>query len=147
VAVAMASADLFVFPSRTDTLGNVVLEAQACGMPVLVSDAGGPRENILDGESGFVCREDGALAMPVRALQLASDRSRRVAMGDAARQYALGRSWSHAMAPLYEAYREVGTPVISNSIGRSDELQQAARHTQNTAMPTLGRSPEGVRKF
>jgi len=41
VAVAMASADVFVFPSRTDTAGNVVLEAQASGLPVLVTDQGG----------------------------------------------------------------------------------------------------------
>ena len=52
VAEAFASADLFVFPSRTDTAGNVVLEAQASGLPVLVSDAGGPRENIIVGDHG-----------------------------------------------------------------------------------------------
>src|SRR5262245_29362304 len=57
VAVAMASADFMLFPSRTDTAGNVVLEAQASGLPVLVSDAGGPRENVRPAESGFVCRE------------------------------------------------------------------------------------------
>jgi len=46
VATVMASADLFVFPSRTDTAGNVVLEAQASGLTVLVSDVGGPQENL-----------------------------------------------------------------------------------------------------
>jgi glycosyltransferase involved in cell wall biosynthesis len=130
VAVAMASADLFVFPSRTDTLGNVVLEAQASGLPVLVTDAGGPRENLLDGESGFICGEQATLAMPIRALQLASDRTRRMAMGETARGYALRRSWTRAMAPLYEAYREAaGLPVISNSIGRTAELQQPSLRT------------------
>src|SRR5262249_9003403 len=49
VAVAMASADVFVFPSLTDTAGNVVLEAQASGLPVLVSQTGGPRENLSPG--------------------------------------------------------------------------------------------------
>jgi glycosyltransferase involved in cell wall biosynthesis len=147
VAVAMASADVFVFPSRTDTLGNVVLEAQASGIPVLVSDAGGPRENILDGETGFVCSERGALDMPVRTLQLASDRTRRVVMGQAARAYALSRSWSSAMAPLYDAYREVGAPVISNSIGRTAELQQPAMPVRSAAISSLGQSPEGLRKL
>ena len=42
VATVFASADLFVFPSETDTAGNVVLEAQASGLPVVVSSAGGP---------------------------------------------------------------------------------------------------------
>jgi glycosyltransferase involved in cell wall biosynthesis len=148
VASAMASADLFVFPSRTDTLGNVVLEAQACGIPVLVSDAGGPRENMLEGESGFVCAEHGALDMPVRTLQLASDRTRRVAMGDAARAYALSRSWMRAMAPLYDAYREVGaSQVMSNGIGRTAELQQSALHTGHPVVPSLGRSTERLGKL
>ncbi|MCS7033712.1 MAG: glycosyltransferase family 1 protein [Phycisphaerae bacterium] len=49
-----ASADLFAFPSRTDTLGQVVMEAQACGLPVLVSDEGGPKSIIEDGKTGRV---------------------------------------------------------------------------------------------
>ncbi len=49
VAQAMASADVFLFPSATDTLGNVVLEAQASGLPVVVSNLGGPHEVMVDG--------------------------------------------------------------------------------------------------
>ncbi len=55
LAQAYASADLFVFPSRTDTAGNVVLEAQASGLPVLVSEDGGPRELMRPGVTGIVC--------------------------------------------------------------------------------------------
>lgn len=54
LAALYASADLFVFPSRTDTLGQAVIEAQACGLPVLVSDVGGPREVMDDGVTGRV---------------------------------------------------------------------------------------------
>lgn len=49
-----ASADLFVFPSLTDTLGQVVMESQASGLPVLVSDVGGPKEMMDDGVTGLV---------------------------------------------------------------------------------------------
>ena len=49
----MASADLFVFPSNTDTFGMSVLEAQACGVPCLVSQDGGPKEIVIDGVTGF----------------------------------------------------------------------------------------------
>jgi glycosyltransferase involved in cell wall biosynthesis len=56
LAGGYASADLFVFPSATDTFGNVVLEAQASGLPVIVSDQGGPKELMSDGETGVVVR-------------------------------------------------------------------------------------------
>lgn len=54
-----ASADVFVFPSTTDTFGNVVLEAQASGLPVIVSDEGGPKELMVDGETGLVIEHIG----------------------------------------------------------------------------------------
>ena len=56
LATAYASADIFVFPSTTDTFGNVILEAQACGLPVIVSDVGGPRELVENGVNGFVTK-------------------------------------------------------------------------------------------
>jgi glycosyltransferase involved in cell wall biosynthesis len=52
-----ASADVFVFPSTTDTFGNVVLEAQASGLPVIVSDQGGPHELMINGTTGVVISE------------------------------------------------------------------------------------------
>jgi glycosyltransferase involved in cell wall biosynthesis len=53
-----ALADVFVFPSTTDTFGMVVLEAQSCGLPAIVSDVGGPQELVTTGETGFVVRAD-----------------------------------------------------------------------------------------
>lgn len=49
-----SASDLFVFPSTTDTFGMVVLEAQACGVPVVVSDIGGPKEIIIEKKTGFI---------------------------------------------------------------------------------------------
>ncbi|MES2308716.1 MAG: glycosyltransferase family 1 protein, partial [Verrucomicrobiota bacterium] len=54
LGVAYASADLFLFPSTTDTFGNVVIEAMAAGLPTLVSDVGGPRELVIREEQGGV---------------------------------------------------------------------------------------------
>jgi glycosyltransferase involved in cell wall biosynthesis len=51
-------ADVFVFPSTTDTFGMVVLEAQACGLPAVVTNVGGPQELVSDGETGFVLPAD-----------------------------------------------------------------------------------------
>ena len=55
LATAYASADLFLFCSQTDTFGQVVLEAQASGLPVVAVGAGGPAELIADGRSGLLC--------------------------------------------------------------------------------------------
>jgi glycosyltransferase involved in cell wall biosynthesis len=62
LGIAYASADLFVFPSTTDTYGNVVVEAMAAGLPVAVSDAGGPRELVKSSLMGLVlpARDAGA---------------------------------------------------------------------------------------
>lgn len=51
-----SAVDLFCFPSRTDTFGMAVLEAQACAVPALVSDAGGPQDIVIDGLSGRIVR-------------------------------------------------------------------------------------------
>jgi glycosyltransferase involved in cell wall biosynthesis len=124
VAVAMASADVFVFPSRTDTAGNVVLEAQASGLPVLVSDEGGPCENIQPGQSGEVCTTIADFSAHLAALLNDPARRRRLSYG--ARGYAVRRNWTHSLQPLYRAYREVyaahrssvNCPAIGRVIGR-----------------------------
>jgi glycosyltransferase involved in cell wall biosynthesis len=59
LARAYASADFFVFPSTTDTFGNVILEAQASGIPVIVSDVGGPRDLVSHGVDGYITRASG----------------------------------------------------------------------------------------
>ncbi len=110
VAIAMASADLFVFPSRTDTAANVVLEAQASGLPVLVTDEGGPRENMIDGQTGHVCGDWRAFARRIGLLTWNVEQRPRLA--DAARRYALGRRWDLALEPLYRSYRETAAPMV-----------------------------------
>jgi glycosyltransferase involved in cell wall biosynthesis len=84
-----ASADLFVFPSATDTFGNVVLEAQASGLPVIVSDEGGPRELMIDRETGVIFRA-GSTSGLVSAIQfLSADPEQLSRMGDNARRFTL----------------------------------------------------------
>lgn len=108
VAVALASADVFLFPSDTDSAGNVVLEAQASGLPTIVSDRGGPHEYIRPGVTGVVCEGGDAEAFGHAAAQLLRDRGRRAAMGEAARRHAGTLGWDAALAPLYRAYLEIG---------------------------------------
>lgn len=118
VGAAMASADLFVFPSATDTAGNVVLEAQASGLPVIVADAGGPRENMRNGSTGYVCRAGDAEDFASRVAGLLLDPARRASMGLAARSYAEARTWALALRPVYNMYRSVLTGSVGTRIDR-----------------------------
>lgn len=112
-----ASADVLVFPSATDTFGNVVLEAQASGIPVIVSDQGGPAENMLDGETGLKTPAQDARALAEAMAALASDRARTKAMGLAARRYIEKRAFAHAFEQLYAMYISEGvvspTPPVN----------------------------------
>ncbi len=54
LAEIYSGSDVLLFPSCTDTFGMVVLEAQCCGLPAIVSDIGGPKEIILDGVTGYI---------------------------------------------------------------------------------------------
>ncbi len=82
-----ASADIFVFPSATDTFGNVVLEAQASGLPVIVSDEGGPKELMYDGETGLVTRAGSKEALTDAMFQFLIEPQSIGRMGEAARTF------------------------------------------------------------
>jgi glycosyltransferase involved in cell wall biosynthesis len=66
-----SAADVFVFPSVTDTFGMVILEAQACGLPALVSNVGGPQELIENGKTGFVLQENDEAAWTDAIIRMA----------------------------------------------------------------------------
>jgi glycosyltransferase involved in cell wall biosynthesis len=87
LARAIASADAKVFPSTTDTWGNAPLEAQASGLPVVVSDIGGPAELMRDGVTGFCVRGRDPRALH-DAMQTLMDPTTREQMGRAARRFA-----------------------------------------------------------
>lgn len=107
LAAIYASSDLFVFPSATDTLGQVVLEAQSSGLPVLVSDRGGPREVVRDGVTGLVLPAGDAAAWAGAIASLAADAARRAAMADAAHRFARGFD----IAGTFEAFMGVHAEV------------------------------------
>jgi glycosyltransferase involved in cell wall biosynthesis/predicted metal-dependent phosphoesterase TrpH len=99
LATAYASADLFLFCSQTDTFGQVVLEAQASGLPVVAVDAGGPAELIADGRSGLLCPPDAAVLGGAIA-GLAASRAARDRLARGATAAAAERSWDAALERL-----------------------------------------------
>lgn len=102
LAAAYANMDVFVFPSETDTFGNVVLEAFASGVPCIVTPHGGPKFLVQNGVTGFVAPDAPAMASAI--LALFNDPARLDRMRAAARQSALSRSWPAVFASLYQHY-------------------------------------------
>jgi len=110
-----ANADLFVFPSPTETCGLVALEAMAAGVPVIASDAGGVRENLRDGLNGRMVPAGDAQGFADAIADLVHDKATRSAMGQGARAFAVARSWAQeldALEPLYLAARERRTASV-----------------------------------
>src|SRR5262249_19311073 len=100
-----ASADIFCFPSTTDTFGQVLLEAAASGLPVVAAAAGGAVELVRDGETGLLVEPDDpqAFADAVRALALLPQR--RAVLGAADGSPALAHTWERWSDDLRPAYR------------------------------------------
>src|SRR5881398_1994768 len=103
LATAYASADIFVFPSTTDTFGNVILEAQACGLPVVVSDSGGPKELVQDRTNGLITRSRDVNDFTQAIRSLVADPALRERMGNAARKSVTDRSWPNAFRKFWSA--------------------------------------------
>ena len=104
LARAYANMDLFVFPSHTDTFGNVVLEALASGVPAIVTPDGGPASIVRDGVTGRIVTE--AQFAPAIAELFEHPRS----LGDmrrAARNYALTASWDAVFEGVYAGYQSI----------------------------------------
>ncbi|MGB0563827.1 MAG: glycosyltransferase family 4 protein [Spirulinaceae cyanobacterium] len=107
LASAFASADAFVFPSRTETLGLVVLEAMAAGCPVVAANSGGIPDIVSDGENGYLFNPadpEGAIKATQRLLAAQGERERLRAN---ARQEAERWGWPAATAQLQDYYRQV----------------------------------------
>jgi glycosyltransferase involved in cell wall biosynthesis len=101
LATAYASADLFVFPSTTDTFGNVVIEAQACGVPVIVSDTGGPKELVEPNVNGVVTKSHNVEDLARAIRELVTNQKKRDQMSRQARRAVVDRSWPAAFRKFW----------------------------------------------
>jgi glycosyltransferase involved in cell wall biosynthesis/predicted metal-dependent phosphoesterase TrpH len=109
LARAYASADVFLFCSRTDTFGQVLVEAGASGLPVVAVDQGGPSSIVVDGETGRLCEPDAAM-LAAALLQLADSPAWRAKLGRQGRDAARARTWQASMRQLADGYDRVTEP-------------------------------------
>lgn len=104
LAAAYASADVFAFPSTTETLGLVALESMASGVPVVGADAGGIPFAVDDGRTGFLIQPGDVDGWTERLRQLLTDPALRQQMSAAARSEAEEHSWRAATESLVDSY-------------------------------------------
>jgi glycosyltransferase involved in cell wall biosynthesis len=110
---AYANMDLFVFPSHTDTFGNVVLEALASGVPAIVTPDGGPCTIVQDGVTGRIV-PDAEFAAAVAGIL--ADPAKHAQMRQAARAHALSMSWDSVFEGVYAGYEAI-LPVPAQAWG------------------------------
>lgn len=104
LAELYASSDLFVFPSGTETFGNVVLEAHASGLPVLGVQSGGVREIVVDGVTGRLCQSGSAASIAATIREIMLDTLQLRPWGLNGRRYALTQSWEAIFDRLLDGY-------------------------------------------
>ena len=120
LAKAFANMDVFVFPSRTDTFGLVLLEAMASGVPVVVSPETGARVGVRHGVTGFHAPDLQSFTESVR--QLMSSETLRQRTSTAARIFTCDRVWNGVFEQLYRTYEwGLKPPAANQTIGRFAE--------------------------
>jgi len=107
LAALYAAADVFIFPSTTETFGNVVLESMAAGTVVVGTAAGGVQDTIEHGVTGMLCKPGDVSAFVETVKELHASQEKRRMMEQAGRAYALEQSWDEIFTKLYNSYAEV----------------------------------------
>jgi glycosyltransferase involved in cell wall biosynthesis len=107
LAGAYASADAFLFPSSTETLGLVLLEAMAAGCPVVGANRGGIPDIVTDGLNGCLYEPDQPGSLEAAVRRLLGNPEEREALRQAARQEAEAWGWAGATAQLRRYYRDL----------------------------------------
>ena len=99
---AYANMDVFLFPSDTDAFGNVIQEANASGSPCIVTDKGGPKFIIREGETGFIAKNLEEFVK--HSLDLIDNPEKLARMREASLKFARSRSWDSVFEKVYETY-------------------------------------------
>ncbi|WP_226646002.1 glycosyltransferase family 4 protein [Mesobacillus subterraneus] len=107
LAEVYSASDLFIFPSATETFGNVVLESLASGTPVVGANAGGVRSIIEDGVTGRLCEPQNIGQFTEAIITLLSSDSKRTQMGYEGRNYALTQKWGKIFDDVISHYQKV----------------------------------------
>jgi phosphatidylinositol alpha 1,6-mannosyltransferase len=128
-----ASSDAFVFASLTETLGLVVLEAMASGLPVIAVPAGGVADHLRDGVNGIATAPGDVPTMAAAMVALATDRPRAVRLGAGARATAETLTWDAELDRLDASYREVYARASAHAVPSLSRAAMASRDRRPTS--------------
>lgn len=129
-----ASADLVLFPSTTETLGQVGLEAGASGLPVVVADQGGPQHYVLPGETGYVLPVDDPQPWADLVHQLATDPDTCRQIGRRARTHV---EQHYSLAKSLQSYREIHSEAVElNRRARRARIRRSAGVRKSRPAPS-----------
>lgn len=129
LAAAFASADVFAFPSLTDTLGNVAFEAMASGTPVVGANAGGIPDIVKDGVNGYLVDPANTEQFAAKLSHILDRPDVRAEMTAAALASARGRSWRVATQTVVASYNQA---ALRSHLRRGSRLPQELRDLVNT---------------
>ncbi len=142
LAHAYAAADIFTFPSAHETLGNVVLEAMASGLPVVAAASGGPLDVVTHNHNGLLFEPDNINSLIAQVRHLLTNPHLMQRLGQQARANAMQRSWSQVLDGLLQDYQGVIQQANSAMIPAAG--QTAVRpHAQQVQPPQPRQLPGG----
>ena len=99
-------ASVFVLPSLNEGMSNALLEALACGLPIIATDTGGSKELVTDGENGFIVKMKSAADIAEKLERLIQDTELRQRFGEASRRRAQTMSWANIARQYVSMYKE-----------------------------------------
>ena len=114
LAEVYATSDIFLFPSTTETYGNVIIEAMASGLPVVAPYSGGIRENLIHRHNGLACRPRSVSDMVEAVELLKEDTGLRKKLSEQARNHALTRTWNSVFDGIIGGYHKVVSGTARN---------------------------------
>jgi len=116
LAVLYASADIFLFPSISETYGNVVLEAMASGLPCIVANGGGSADFIEQGINGFKCKPNDAEDYIAKMLLLLTDKSLRVQFAEKGLVQSKNCNWEHLTEIYFNDLERLSKTMLSPAV-------------------------------
>jgi len=100
-------ANIFVLPSLNEGMSNAMLEAMACGLPLIATDTGGTKELLTDRQNGLIVKMENSADLAEKIEKLISDESLREKMGQESRQRAEKLNWTNIAEQYYNLYKKI----------------------------------------